>query len=185
MTLQIIEPELFAVTESTLTVSFDVADAAGSVDAEAAVLVNGTIRATAAGAQGTRLVRVEGLEPGSSQRVELRARHAGDVGLDDQYGEASPEFPAALEGDTEVPYWQFMNEDAVQDINARGVDAVFIKGDIADRGRPEQFAVARETFAGFDAPHLAFLVNHDYYGLHDGIEVDAEDKGDARGMVPA
>ena len=51
------------------------------------------------------------------------------------------------------------------DINKLGVDATFIKGDIADRGQPEQFAIARETFAGFTAPHHAFLGNHDHYAL--------------------
>jgi 3',5'-cyclic AMP phosphodiesterase CpdA len=74
--------------------------------------------------------------------------------------------------DTEVPYWRFMNEDAIAEINAAGVDATFIKGDIADTGRPEQFAAARDAFARLASPAYAFLGNHDYYGRLDGYDVD-------------
>ena len=42
------------------------------------------------------------------------------------------------------------------------VDAAIIKGDIADAGLPEQFEAAARVFSGFDAPHHAFLGNHDY-----------------------
>ena len=76
MTLQIVEPELFSVTESSLTVSFEVRDGAGLVDAESVVLVNGLERATCGGIVGTRMVRVDGLEPGSEQRLEIRAGSA-------------------------------------------------------------------------------------------------------------
>jgi 3',5'-cyclic AMP phosphodiesterase CpdA len=76
------------------------------------------------------------------------------------------------ETDTEVPYWRFMNEDAIAEINEAGVDLAVIKGDIADRGRPEQFAAAREAFARFAPPHHAFLGNHDYYARLEGQEVD-------------
>jgi 3',5'-cyclic AMP phosphodiesterase CpdA len=65
-----------------------------------------------------------------------------------------------------------MNEDAVADINAADIDAVFIKGDIADRGRREQFEIAKRTFDGFRAPWHAFLGNHDHYALLEGEEVD-------------
>jgi 3',5'-cyclic AMP phosphodiesterase CpdA len=65
-----------------------------------------------------------------------------------------------------------MNEDAVEDINAAGVDAVVIKGDIADRGLRSQFEVAARTFGRFEVPWHAFLGNHDHYGVHAGEEAD-------------
>ncbi len=99
-------------------------------------------------------------------------RFGGRMGRDHEPGPEAPGFPLVREGDTDVPYWQFMNEDAVEGINALGVDAVFIKGDIADRGRPEQFEVARRTFERLKVPHHAFLGNHDYYALHQGQEID-------------
>lgn len=89
-----------------------------------------------------------------------------------EFGEASATHPVARETDGDAPYWQVMNEDAVADINALGVDAVFIKGDIADMGRREQFEAARRTFAGFRAPWHAFLGNHDHYARLEGGEVD-------------
>jgi Icc protein len=90
-------------------------------------------------------------------------------------GPEADDAPAVREGDTEVPYWRFMNEDAVSEINDASVDATFIKGDIADRGRPEQFEAARSCFADFSAPHHAFLGNHDHYALNEGLEVDGYD----------
>ena len=99
-------------------------------------------------------------------------RFGGTLTEDHEYGEAKEGFSAVTELDGDVPYWRFMNEDAIADINAAGVDATVIKGDIADRGRPEQFEAAREAFARLEAPHHAFLGNHDYYGLEVGMEVD-------------
>jgi predicted phosphodiesterase len=100
------------------------------------------------------------------------ARFGGTLLEDGDYGDEAEGFPAVRETDGEVPYWQLMNEDAVADINAAGVDAVVIKGDIADRGLREQFADARRTFAGFAMPWHAFLGNHDHYALLEGDEVD-------------
>jgi 3',5'-cyclic AMP phosphodiesterase CpdA len=65
-----------------------------------------------------------------------------------------------------------MNEDAVAEINAAGVDAVVIKGDIANMGRRAEFEIAARTFAGFTAPWHAFLGNHDHYGLLEGAHED-------------
>ena len=96
------------------------------------------------------------------------SRFGGRLTADHEYGDEEPGFPLIRAEDTELPYWRTMNEDAVAEINAAGVDAAFVKGDIADRGLPEQFAWARETFAGFAMPHHAFLGNHDYYGRHNG-----------------
>src|SRR5690606_31773089 len=50
-----------------------VADAAGPVDAELRARLNGEIRARSAGTPGTRLVRIEGLEPDTTYRIELEA----------------------------------------------------------------------------------------------------------------
>jgi 3',5'-cyclic AMP phosphodiesterase CpdA len=91
---------------------------------------------------------------------------------DNEYGDPAPGFPIVRETDGDVPYWKLMNEDAVADINAAGVDAVVIKGDIADRGLRSQFEVAARTFAGFAVPWHAFLGNHDHYGMLQGEEVD-------------
>ncbi len=89
-----------------------------------------------------------------------------------EFGEDAPGYPSVRETDGEVPYWQAMNEDAVADINAAGVDAVIIKGDIADRGLRSQFEVAARTFERIEAPWHAFLGNHDHYGVHAGEGVD-------------
>src|SRR5215470_7484626 len=90
-----------------------------------------------------------------------------------EFGDANEAHPVARETDGDVPYWQVMNEDAVADINALGVDAAIIKGDIADMGRAHQFEFAARTFSRFAMPWHAFLGNHDHYGLSQfGEEVD-------------
>jgi hypothetical protein len=83
-----------------------------------------------------------------------------------------PGAPVVRETDTEVPYWRFMNEDAISEINELDPDLAVIKGDIADVGRADQFEAAARAFAGFRMPHHAFLGNHDYYGLLAGEPVD-------------
>lgn len=100
-------------------------------------------------------------------------RFGGQLTADHEYGDAAAGFPLIRAEDTEIPYWKIMNDDAIAEINAAGVDAVVVKGDIADRGLPEQFGFAREAFAKIRATHHAFLGNHDYYGRHNGAgEVD-------------
>ena len=99
-------------------------------------------------------------------------RFGGTLTEDHEYGEEREGFPAVSDADGDEPYWRFMNEDAIHDINEAGVDATVIKGDIADRGRPEQFEAARSAFSKLAAPHHAFLGNHDHYGLEAGLEVD-------------
>jgi Icc protein len=100
-------------------------------------------------------------------------KFGGRLTADHEYGDEEPGFPLIRASDTEVPYWRMMNEDAIDEINAAGVDAAFVKGDIADVGLPEQFGHARAAFARFAMPHHAFLGNHDYYGRHNGAgEVD-------------
>ena len=100
-------------------------------------------------------------------------RFGGRLTADHEYGDEDEGFPLIRADDTEVPYWRIMNEDAIAEINAAQVDAAFVKGDIADVGLPEQFAIARQTFERFGVPLHAFLGNHDYYGRHNGAgEVD-------------
>jgi predicted phosphodiesterase len=211
--LSIRNPELFGVTESSVTLTFSVEDASGPVDVEAKVLVNGEVRVISGGAAGTRHVRIEGLAPATRYRVEVRAgdavvsernpyfpesvethpapagrlvarfatlndlhfgepRFGGKLTASYEWGEPAPGWPIVYETDGDVPYWRFMNEDAVAEINAAGVDFTIVKGDIADRGRPEQFAAARACFAKLAAPHHAFLGNHDHYARREGEEVD-------------
>ena len=100
------------------------------------------------------------------------ARMGGSMNEDFEYGEEAEGFPVVRASDTDTSYSRFMNEDAVSEINAAGVDAAIIKGDIADRGLPAQFEEARRVFEGFDVPHHAFLGNHDYLEHAEGREVD-------------
>jgi Icc protein len=171
------------------------------------------VRVVSAAVRGTRLVRIEGLMPGTRHQVRIVAadgteaaidrffpgvvetlpapdaravasfatlndlhfgepRFGGTLLADGSYGDEAAGYPAVSDDEGDSPYWRVMNEDAVVDINAAGVDLVVIKGDIADSGRREQFAVAAETFARFGAPWHAFLGNHDYYGLLEGQTVD-------------
>jgi hypothetical protein len=213
MALRIADPELFGVTESSLSLSFAVADASGPVVAPARVRLDGAVRAASEGPAGTRLLRIEGLEADTEYRVEIEVtgappaehgpwfpasvrtlpaptgrcvasfatlndlhfgeeRFGGVLQQDGEYGDDEPGWDFVRAEDGDVPYWRFMNEDAIAEINAAGVDAAVIKGDIADRGLPEQFAAAREAFSRFAMPHHAFLGNHDYYGRLAGLEVD-------------
>ncbi len=105
-------------------------------------------------------------------------RVGGVLGPDGEPAEDRPGWGFVEETEGEVPYWKYMNQDAIAEINALDVDATFIKGDIADRGLPEQFAAAADAFSKFEMPHHAFLGNHDYYARnnsvsgHGGREVD-------------
>lgn len=211
--LRIEKPEIFGVTESSVSLAFDVRDEGRPVDAEARVLVDGEVRAVSEGDSPTRFVRIEGLDPGRRYRISIEARgaapaapdpyfpdavetlplpqaretasfatlndlHFGELrfgGVLDPDGESGPDgpgSPSVRADDTEVPYWRFMNEDAIDEIDAAGVGAVFVKGDIADRGLPEQFADAAQAFARLRAPLHAFLGNHDHYGRNVGLDVD-------------
>lgn len=211
--IRIEKPEIFGVTESSLTLAFDVRDTQGPVDAEARVRIDGEVCAVSVGTAATRLVRIEGLEPGRQHRLSLEVtggqpplpdpyfpesvetlpqpaaretasfatlndlhfgelRFGGVLEVDGELGADGPGSASVRADETEVPYWRFMNEDAIDEINATGVETTLIKGDIADRGLPEQFAAAAEAFARFRMPHHAFLGNHDHYGRNVGLEVD-------------
>ena len=209
MSLKIAYPEIFGVTESSVSLAFDVVNDEGPVDAEARVVLAGEVRAVSHGAAATRFVRIEGLEPDSEYPIAIEVdgaataepgkyfdgavrtqpapradmvasfatlndlhfgepRMGGTMTDDHEYGEAAEGFPVVRAEDTEVPYSQFMNEDAIAEINSTGVDLAVIKGDIADRGLPEQFETAARVFSRLAAPHHAFLGNHDYLGRHNG-----------------
>lgn len=211
--LRIEKPEIVGVTESSLTLAFDVRSDGRPADAAARILLDGEVRAVSEGDSPTRFVRIEGLEAGHRYRVSIEAtgaaptapdpylpetvetlprpqaretasfatlndlhfgelRFGGVLEEDGEFGADGPGSPSVRADDTEVPYWRFMNEDAIDEINAAGVDAVFVKGDIADRGLPEQFSEAARAFARFRAPHHAFLGNHDHYGRNAGLDVD-------------
>jgi hypothetical protein len=212
MPVEIRAPELFGVTHTSATIAFSVEDERGPVDARSRVFIDGELRAECEGAHA-QLVRIEGLEPGTSHTLTIEAegaepatpdaflperfetlaapraemvasfatmndlhfgepRFGGTLLENGDYGPDAPGFPSTHAGETDVPYWRFMNDDAIAEINAADVDATFIKGDIADRGLPEQFGFAAESFAKFEQPHHAFLGNHDYYAVEDGLEVD-------------
>src|SRR5262245_60399564 len=90
MTLRIQDPELFGVTESSVTLCFRVEDDAGPVDAPARVLVDGAARAVSEGPAGTRHVRVEDLAPGTRHRIDVEVRGA-------ERAAHTPFFPDAFE----------------------------------------------------------------------------------------
>ncbi len=211
--LRIEKPEVMGVTESSVTLGFDLRDDAGPVDAEARIRIDGEVRAVSRGAAKTRFLRIEGLESGRVHRLAIEVdgvgalepdpyfpqtfetlppaqarevasfatmndlhfgepRFGGVLEEDGEFGADAPGSPSVRAEDTEVPYWRFMNEDAIEEINAAKVDAALIKGDIADRGLPEQFEAAARAFSRFRMPHHAFLGNHDHYGRLVGMEVD-------------
>jgi len=210
-TRSISEPKLFGITESSLSLVFGVAEGDQLVDAEATVRLNGDVRAVSK-QPGTRLVRIDDLEPATEYEIEIlsdgacaepnrylpakvrtlaapaaaevasfatlndlhfgEARMGGMLTKDHEYGDARPGFPVVCDADYDAPYAEFMNADAIAEINRLDVDCTVIKGDIADRGLAEQFETAARTFAAFEKPHHPFLGNHDYLQRNKGIEVD-------------
>ena len=211
--LSIEQAKIFGVTEATVTVVFGVYEDGRAVDAEAAVRIDGDVRAVSKGCAGTRLVRIDGLAPDREYEVAIdvaggraaasnryfpgRARtlpapraaevasfatlndlHFGEQCIggvlsdDHEYGDAAPGFPVVKDADYESPYAEFMNADAIAEINRVGVDLTIIKGDIADRGLPQQFELAARTFEAFERPHHAFLGNHDHLERNHGRDVD-------------
>lgn len=210
-TRDVSEPKVFGVSEHSLTLVFGVTEGDQLVDAEATVRLNGDVRAVSK-EPGTRLVRIDGLEPATEYEIRIesgdasagrgryfsgRARtldapessevasfatlndlHFGEAQMggvltdDHEYGDEAPGFPIVRDADYETPYAEFMNADAIAEINRLDVDCTIIKGDIADRGLPEQFETAARTFSAFEKPHHPFLGNHDYLQRREGVEVD-------------
>ena len=75
MPLAIRDAALFGLTESSATLCFRVEDAAGPVAADVEVRLDGEVRARSA-ADGTRVVRIDGLEPGRPYALALEAEGA-------------------------------------------------------------------------------------------------------------
>lgn len=63
--------------------------------------------------------------------------------------------------DKNNPYWLFMNNAAVAEINERGADFVIIKGDITSEHRKEEFEKAKEIFSLLTMPYIVLRGNHD------------------------
>jgi len=63
--------------------------------------------------------------------------------------------------DENNPYWLFMNNAAVSEINERGADFVIIKGDITSEHRKQEFEKAREIFSLLNMPYFVLRGNHD------------------------
>jgi predicted phosphodiesterase len=63
--------------------------------------------------------------------------------------------------DENNPYWLFMNNAAVKEINERGADFVIIKGDITSEHRKEEFEKAKEIFSLLTMPYFVLRGNHD------------------------
>jgi predicted phosphodiesterase len=100
-------------------------------------------------------------------------RVGGRLDADMESGDQdAPGFPLVRDSDDATPYWRYMNDDAIDEINASGVDLAFVKGDIANNGEVWQFEAARDAFSRFAMPHHAFLGNHDYFGVRRGEPVD-------------
>ncbi len=214
-TRTISQPKVFGVTETSISLVFGVLEDGALIEADATVRLNGQVRASSQEA-GTRLVRIEGLDPATDYAIRIEAAGAdsntkaegsryftgnarthdapgaqqvgsfatmndlhfgesqmgGTLTEDHEYGDEAPGFPVVRDADYDLPYAEFMNADAIDAINRLDVDCTIIKGDIADRGLPEQFETAARTFAAFEKPHHPFLGNHDYLEVREGREVD-------------
>ncbi|RME50892.1 MAG: metallophosphoesterase family protein, partial [Deltaproteobacteria bacterium] len=66
--------------------------------------------------------------------------------------------------DPQTPYWRFMNEAAVAEINEAGVDFVVVKGDITAEARREEFVWAKEILDALTVPYYVLRGNHDRQG---------------------
>ncbi len=204
-------PKVFGVTESSITIVFGVSEGERLIDAEATVRLDGQPRAVSK-TVGTRLVRIEGLEPDTEVSIAIESgdataeesryfsgrartlpaprtnevasfatlndlhfgesRIGGTLSDNHEYGEVAEGFPEVKDDDYDTPYAEFMNADAISEINRLDVHCTIIKGDIADRGLPEQFETAARTFAAFEKPHHPFLGNHDFLEAREGRKVD-------------
>ncbi len=65
--------EIFGITDSSLTLSWALEDDSGPADVASGLFIDGESRAEFGSTDETRLVRVEGLEPGTDYRIEIRA----------------------------------------------------------------------------------------------------------------
>jgi len=152
MSTQVRDGELFGVTESSVTLSFVVADDAGPVDAEARVLLDGEERATSSGVAGTRLVRLDGLEPKREYRVSVEVAGGAPL-VHDAY---LPETFQTLPGTDahEVASFATLNDLHFGEprFGATGIDGE----ETLDAGDPKQVANETDT----DVPYWK-LMNED------------------------
>lgn len=181
--------EIFGVTEASATVCVRPPCAAPVVlrlgDAAPLVLPDG---------DAVQMARFEKLEAGTDYRLALtnggvraalgfrtldgpEAREVASFATidDPHFGEPSLAVLGRRGSVVEIsggghPHWELMNEDAVDEINVLGVDAVVVKGDVTHDGRPEQFAAAARTLARLRPPCHVILGNHDAYGGVDGYQ---------------
>lgn len=73
MTIQIVDPEVLGVTETSLTVALRIEDETQQPLGEPArILLDGEVRAESDAIAGTRVVRIEGLEPSRRYRLEIQ-----------------------------------------------------------------------------------------------------------------
>ena len=72
---QVVHPKVFGVTETSITLCFGVAEGDALVDAEARVRLDDEVRAVSHGA-GTRLVRIDDLEPGTEYSIRIESGDA-------------------------------------------------------------------------------------------------------------
>ena len=83
MTLHIDHAELLGVSDSTLTLSFQVRDASDSVtEAAARVLVGDSVHILPPGEAPTRLVRIDGLSPATKYSIEIETEDGHRVAHD-------------------------------------------------------------------------------------------------------
>jgi len=98
------------------------------------------------------------------QFATLNDVHVGEdiAGLIIIYGETINE--GFTWPDENNPYWFFMNNAAVKEINQREADFVIIKGDITSEYKEEEFEKAKEIFGNLEMPYLLIRGNHDRVG---------------------
>src|SRR5262245_35552793 len=99
MALRIRDPELFGVTETSLTLSFSVDDGSGPVDAPARVRIGGALRAESQGG-ATRLVRVEGLAPATEYEISIEVDGAEPAARDRYFPGRALTLPAPTADET-------------------------------------------------------------------------------------
>ncbi len=69
--------------------------------------------------------------------------------------------PVFMAADEDPPYWRYMNELAVAEINAAQVDTTIVKGDLTGEGAPIEFDHAKQTLDKLEMPWHAVRGNHD------------------------
>ncbi len=92
--IEVSHPEVVGVTESSVTLAFDVRSGGRPVDAEVEITAGGEVRARSGGEAGTRLVRLEGLPPATEVEIGFRAPGLRAVPRDRYFPERVRTLPA-------------------------------------------------------------------------------------------